>query len=194
MDDSVGERAWVEHPLCRDFVLNIQTVFATKPVPFSVDNSASLTGFSSGGSSNDLQSLTQTELSTQSSQFDQISISLTENKKSNVMPRYTAVRNEIEVLVVDIIRNHISNKSQANQRNNSQASSISGSSSSVVDSRNFLKLLQSTCGFGEVRAIATSRLEGWLSNPKVISLKTRPEILKVLILFRSRWRRALRTC
>ena len=39
----------------------------------------------------------------------------------------------------------------------------------MIDNRNFLKLLQSTCGFAEVRAIALSKLEGWLVNPKLTS-------------------------
>lgn len=163
VDDSLGERAWVEHPLCREFVLNIQTVFETKPIPFSVDGSANLVstgGLSSGGSSNDLQSLAQTEIA--SSQLDQISMSLIENKKPQILARYSAVRNEIEVLVVDIIRNYLSSKVQQGQRINSQASI-----NNMADSRNFLKLLQSTSGFSEVRAIAISRLESWLANPKV---------------------------
>ena len=163
-DDSLSERAWVDNPSCKEFVQNTVTAFATKPLPFSADNNnANLTSLSSGS---------QNEVSSNPAdiQCEQISLALidTSGRKGLVTPRYSAVRNEIEVHLVDIIRNQLSSKhQQANSRILGQTNSILQSSSNTVDNRNFLKLLQSTCGFGEVRAIALSKLEGWLVNPKV---------------------------
>ena len=90
------------------------------------------------------------------------------------MPRYSSIRNEIEVQLVDLIRTQLSSKSQqANQRILGQTNSLLQSGSlNMVDNRNFLKLLQSTCGFAEVRAIALGKLEHWLVNPKVNTFET----------------------
>ncbi len=121
----------------------------------------------SGGSATDLIG-NQNDLS----QVEQISLSLieTSNRKSQLIPRYSSVRSEIEVHLVDLIRNQLNTKQQQlNQRILGQANSIlqSSSAANMVDNKNFLKLLQSTCGFGEVRAISLSKLESWLINPKV---------------------------
>ncbi len=140
------------------------TAFDTKPIPFSADNNNVNATSLSGGSANDL-SANQTEL-----QCEQISLALIDssNHKSIIMPRYTSIRSEIEVHLVDLIRNQLNSKhQQANQRILGQTNSILQSSANTVDNRNFLKLLQSTSGFCEVRAIALSKLEGWLVNPKV---------------------------
>ena len=56
----------------------------------------------------------------------------------------------IESLVIDTIRD------QLNRRQGSE-----------MTSRNVLRLMIATCGFAEVRVMATQRLELWLSNQKV---------------------------
>lgn len=163
-DDSLGERSWVDNSSCKEFVQNIVTAFDTKPIPFSADNNNTNATSLSGGS-HDLSSANPAE-----SQCEQISLALIDssNSKGLVIARYTSVRSEIEVHLVDLIRNQLNSKhQQANQRILGQTNSILQSSANTVDNRNFLKLLQSTCGFGEVRAIALSKLEGWLVNPKV---------------------------
>jgi hypothetical protein len=44
VDDSLGERSWVDNPLCKEFVESVQAAFGTtKPIPFSVDTNSSKT-------------------------------------------------------------------------------------------------------------------------------------------------------
>lgn len=163
-DDSLGERTWVDNPSCKEFVQNIMTAFNTRPIPFSADNNNINSMSLSGGSAN------ETSMSTNEAQCEQISLALIDNscRKGLVIPRYASIRNEIEVHLVDLIRSQLNSKhQQANQRILGQTNSIMQSSSNMIDNRNFLKLLQSTCGFGEVRALALSKLEGWLVNPKL---------------------------
>lgn len=92
-------------------------------------------------------------------------------RKFELIPRYASTRNEIEVLIVDLIK-QFSNKQPPSQRligqSNLQPASSLGSS---MENKNFLKLLQNACGFSEVRALTTSKLDGWLANPKV-TIKT----------------------
>lgn len=161
-DDSLGERTWVDNPSCKEFVQNLTTAFNTKPIPFSADNTNTTSTSLSGGSANDLTS--------SEAQCEQISLSLIDNsdRKGLISPRYSSIRNEIEVHLVDLIRNQLNSKhQQANQRILGQTNSILQSTANMIDNRNFLKLLQNTCGFGEVRAVALSKLEGWLVNPKL---------------------------
>lgn len=157
--------------MCKEFVDNIKTAFSTKPLPFSVENLAltnNISNNTNSNSSSDMQSLAKSEDSLLEISSGLIDLPI--NKNTSVMPRYAAIRNEIEILLVNLIRNFMSvnGKGQPLKRPNPQ--STLGSSFSVVnsiDNKNFIKLLQQTCGFGEVRAIALSKIENWLLNQKV---------------------------
>ena len=92
------------------------------------------------------------------------------SKKSQIIPRYASVRSDIESLLVDLIKNFMNanSKGQATKRVIGQTSlGPTTATFCLIDNINFLKLLQNTCGFGEIRAIALSKLEIWLTNPKV---------------------------
>lgn len=80
-----------------------------------------------------------------------------EKTEFSVSPRYAHCTDNIEQIVLDVV------KEQLNRR---QLDSIT---------RNFLKLLSSTCGFVEIRNIVVSRLEMWMHNPKI--LKPAQELL-----------------
>lgn len=152
MDDSLGERSWVDNTACKEFVQNTLTAFNTKSLPFIVDN---LTQNNEQTSKQD--QLTDSNGSTEDSL----------NRKFEPTPRYSSTRNEIEILIVDMIR-QFSSKQQPAQRilgqSNLQSSSALATSN---ENRNFLKLLQNACGLGEVRALAATKLETWLNNPKL---------------------------
>jgi hypothetical protein len=91
------------------------------------------------------------------------------NRKFELIPRYASTRNEIEILISDLIR-QFAMKQQPTQRILGQSNVQSSSSlANSAENKNFLILLQNACGFCEVRALAASKLEGWLANPKVNS-------------------------
>jgi hypothetical protein len=55
---------------------------------------------------------------------------------------------DAEYLIIDII------KDQLNKR-------------AIVENKNLMKLLQATCGYAEIRNFALTKMDGWLTNPKV---------------------------
>lgn len=67
-----------------------------------------------------------------------------------VCPRYAHCVETVENIVLEVVRE---------QLNRRQPETIT---------RNFLKLLSSSCGFVEIRNIAVPRLEIWLHNPKLM--------------------------
>ena len=90
------------------------------------------------------------------------------SKNYKLVPRYSANKAEVEAIIVDTARTMFSNgKPQitAQRIQNSTQASINN----LTDNRNFLKLLQNTCGIGEIRTLAMSKMEAWLANPKLTS-------------------------
>lgn len=159
VDDSLGERAWVDNALCDEFVENVKTAFSTKPIPFSVDNPANTPSASSNGS------------------FE--SSDKANGKKATAsLNRYVHSRPEIESFLIETLRVHLSNTATAIAANKSnlmlpqqqQRQLGQNPSISAADHRGLLKLLQSTCGVSEVRTMVLSKLETWLANPKLIAL------------------------
>lgn len=63
--------------------------------------------------------------------------------------RYSLLKDSIEVYVVDFVKDQLIRKQ------------------GMDTPRNLLRVLTATCGFPEVRQLATPRLEMWLQNPKV---------------------------
>jgi integrator complex subunit 1 len=175
IDDSLNERIWVDNPNCKEFVENIQTAFCTKPIPFSaVENNITQQQIQY---SSDLQLLRSGEDAVMSGS-DVLTapsdlIDLTSGKRPQILaPRYVSIRSEIEVIVADMVRSYMNNGNKARQpikRPLGSTSVLSSSSTapSPIDNRNFLKLLQNTCGFSEIRAIVLTKLETWLMNTKV---------------------------
>lgn len=66
--------------------------------------------------------------------------------------RYPYQQETIEMTILDVI------KEQLNKRQPMDATS-----------KNLIRFMTATCGYGEVRLLASQRLEMWLQNPKVSS-------------------------
>ncbi|KAJ8792733.1 hypothetical protein J1605_019553 [Eschrichtius robustus] len=153
IEDSLGERIWVDSPHCRTFVDNVQTAFNTKMPPKSalLQGEAGRSGGELSAGSSPHPSLTEEEDS-------QTELLIAEEKLSpeqegQLMPRYEELAESVEEYVLDVLRD------QLNRRQ-------------PIDSvsRNLLRLLTSACGYKEVRLMAVQKLEMWLQNPKL----TRP--------------------
>ncbi|XP_017900641.1 PREDICTED: integrator complex subunit 1 isoform X2 [Capra hircus] len=153
IEDSLGERIWVDSPHCRTFVDNIQTAFNTKMPPKSV-----LLQGEAGRGGGDLSAGSSPHPSLTEEEDSQTELLIAEEKLSpeqegQLMPRYEELAESVEEYVLDVLRD------QLNRRQ-------------PIDSvsRNLLRLLTSTCGYKEVRLMAVQKLEMWLQNPKL----TRP--------------------
>ncbi|RNA14307.1 integrator complex subunit 1 [Brachionus plicatilis] len=161
--DSVGERCWVENPLCKDFVENIKTAFVTRPIPFSCENSNTQLIPNNSNSSIEL-------INAKSVESDSI-LEATEgfvdftNKKSQIAPRYENIRSKIETTLVDLVKKILNagTKGQAYKRAIGQSSIASTVN---TDNKNIIKLLHNLCGVSELRKIASQKIEVWITNPK----------------------------
>lgn len=82
-------------------------------------------------------------------------ITLSSTEFTSDIGRYTYQQVSVEMHVVDVI------KDQLNRRQ-------------MMDggSRNLVRVMTATCGYGEIRLMAAQRLEMWLQNPKVFSIET----------------------
>ncbi|XP_066868916.1 integrator complex subunit 1 isoform X1 [Kogia breviceps] len=153
IEDSLGERIWVDSPHCKTFVDNIQTAFNTKMPPKSVlvQGEAGRSGGELSAGSSPHPSLTEEEDS-------QTELLIAEEKLSpeqegQLMPRYEELAESVEEYVLDMLRDQLNRRQPIDNV-----------------SRNLLRLLTSTCGYKEVRLMAVQKLEMWLQNPKL----TRP--------------------
>jgi integrator complex subunit 1 len=175
VDDSLNERIWVDNPNCKDFVENIQTAFATRPIPFSTvdgNNAQQPSQMSVSDllrTSDDNNAMNGDVLTVPSDLVD-----LTSGKRPHILtPRYVSIRGQIEAIVKDMVDSYMKNdgnkQRQPIKRVLGQSGVLSSSPAALshIDNRNFLKLLQNTCGFAEIRAIVMSKLDGWLGNAKV---------------------------
>ncbi|XP_067859035.1 integrator complex subunit 1 isoform X2 [Heptranchias perlo] len=154
IEDSLGERIWVDSPQCKTFVENIQTAFGTKMPPKSMLLQAD--GGKIGG---DLSAGGSPHPSTPDDDDNQTELLIAEEKLSpdvesgQVMPRYEDLAESVEDYVIDVLRDQLNRRQPMDNV-----------------SRNLLRLLTATCGYKEVRLMTVQRLEMWLQNPKL----TRP--------------------
>ncbi|XP_047389738.1 integrator complex subunit 1 isoform X2 [Sciurus carolinensis] len=153
IEDSLGERIWVDSPHCRTFVDNIQTAFNTRMPPKSMllQGEVGRSGGDLGAGSSPHPSLTEEEDS-------QTELLIAEEKLSpeqegQLMPRYDDLAESVEEYVLDMLRDQLNRRQPIDNV-----------------SRNLLRLLTSSCGYKEVRLLTVQRLEMWLQNPKL----TRP--------------------
>ncbi|XP_074651067.1 integrator complex subunit 1-like [Tubulanus polymorphus] len=163
IEDSLGERIWVDREDCQGFVDNIQSAFDTKLPPKSENFAIKPAESSSSCSSPIMFTSYPDEEATDSDTGDKtvsggasgVFVKTAEELKNIVVfPRYIYQQTVVENFVVDTIKEHLTRRGQG------------------LDniSRNFLKLMIATCGYNEVRVMAAQRLEMWLQNPKL----TRP--------------------
>ncbi|KAI5929693.1 integrator complex subunit 1 isoform X4 [Manis javanica] len=153
IEDSLGERIWVDSPHCKTFVDNIQTAFNTRMPPKSM-----LLQGEAGRSGGDLSAGSSPHPSLTEEEDSQTELLIAEEKLSpeqegQLMPRYDDLTESVEEYVLDMLRDQLNRRQPIDNV-----------------SRNLLRLLTSTCGYKEVRLMAVQRLEMWLQNPKL----TRP--------------------
>ncbi|KAG8225318.1 hypothetical protein J437_LFUL001933 [Ladona fulva] len=173
VEDSIGDRVWVDTEECRAFVDNILTAIDTKATPL---HSRPLLG--PGMAPPDPMSLTlplgRTEGCSSPSTVGQddemgmlpeggevsgaggtagIGDGIKEKVDIPVSPRYANSQEAVEQIVMDAVREQLNRRQPPENI-----------------TRNFLRLLTSSAGLVEVRLTAASRLEMWLQNPKL----TRP--------------------
>ncbi|KAA0203656.1 hypothetical protein HAZT_HAZT006049 [Hyalella azteca] len=149
IDDSLGERVWVDMAECKGFVDNIITAFKTKMPPknfmfpdMALGNrpdcpSPPISTCSGGGESGDGDS--------------EMSLECKESLDVAVSSRYFTMIHRVEELVMETVHNQFSLRHQN------------------VDSvaRNFIRFLSSVTGIMEVRKIVSTKLESWLQSPKL---------------------------
>ncbi|CAL1532926.1 unnamed protein product [Lymnaea stagnalis] len=151
VEDSLGERVWVDRDDCRTFVDNIHTAFGTKKSPkhLLMTTAEALRG-DTPGSVSPAQNLFDDEDSSSKisdgGDGDNSSTSIT----AACTPRYSYQQSTIETYILDTIREIL------NRRQPMDSSS-----------RNLIRLMASTSGYGEVRNMAAQRIDMWLQNPKL---------------------------
>ncbi|XP_026560396.1 integrator complex subunit 1 [Pseudonaja textilis] len=153
MEDSLGERIWVDSPHCKTFVENIQTAFGTKMPPKSIMSHGEV-----GRGGGDLSAGNSPHPSVPEEEDSQSELLIAEDKMSpeqeaHLMPRYDDLAESVEEYVLDMLRDQLNRRQPMDNV-----------------SRNLLRLLTATCGYKEIRQMAVQRLEMWLQNPKL----TRP--------------------
>ncbi|KAK3862242.1 hypothetical protein Pcinc_031873 [Petrolisthes cinctipes] len=149
IEDSLGERIWVDHEDCKGFVDNIATAFRTKLPPknllypdLGMGNrpdcpSPPVSGGSGGADSGDGDS--------------ELSLECKESLDVSVTNRYSGVMAEVEEMVMEAVQHHL----------------VPRHPSPDAVARNFIRFLSSVCGILEVRRQVTPRLEMWLQSPKL---------------------------
>uniref|UniRef100_A0A8C6XX02 Integrator complex subunit 1 n=1 Tax=Naja naja TaxID=35670 RepID=A0A8C6XX02_NAJNA len=154
MEDSLGERIWVDSPHCKTFVENIQTAFGTKMPPKSILSHGEV-----GRGGGDLSAGNSPHPSVPEEEDSQSELLIAEDKMSPEQegplfwPRYDDLAESVEEYVLDMLRDQLNRRQPMDNV-----------------SRNLLRLLTATCGYKEIRQMAVQRLEMWLQNPKL----TRP--------------------
>ncbi|XP_046407555.1 integrator complex subunit 1 [Ischnura elegans] len=174
VEDSIGDRIWVDAEECRPFVENILTAIDTKATPLhsrpllgpgmAPPDPVTLAlpiGRTEGCSSPSIigpdedMSLSVDGGGEMSSVASGMSVGEGAKEKADiaVIPRYANSSESVEQIVMDAVREQLNRRQPPENI-----------------TRNFLRLLTSSAGLVEVRLTAASRLEMWLQNPKL----TRP--------------------
>ncbi|XP_045031439.1 integrator complex subunit 1 [Daphnia magna] len=164
VEDSVGERIWVDREECQGFVENILTAFNTKVPSRNIlqQDSSTASGLGSSGAANSpsINSLGVLGLEDEASVDSDNSqggllrgTTQLDQQQVRVIPRFNHLKDMAEALVMEIVNQHLSRRQQP---------------ASDLTTRNFLKFMASTSGLPAVRAQAAQRLEMWLSNQKLV--------------------------
>ncbi|XP_015974610.2 integrator complex subunit 1 isoform X3 [Rousettus aegyptiacus] len=155
IEDSLGERIWVDSPHCKTFVDNIQTAFNTRMPPKSMllQGEAGRGGGDLSAGSSPHPALTEEEDSQTELLIAEEKLSPEQEGQLMPRPRYEDLAESVEEYVLDMLRDQLNRRQPIDNV-----------------SRNLLRLLTSTCGYKEVRLMAVQKLEMWLQNPKL----TRP--------------------
>ena len=153
IDDAMGERLWVDHPECRQFVENILTAFNTI-LPPSIKNGEEGGGLACPspptGSSSGSRTPTRTD---EEVQVIDLPINREPVEEVGVMPRYSAMQDVVEQITLGVVKEQLNRRTQGQQSENI--------------TRNFIRLLTFAAGLPEIRKEVAAKLEMWLINPKI---------------------------
>ncbi|CAB4012083.1 Hypothetical predicted protein, partial [Paramuricea clavata] len=153
VEDSLGDRTWIENERCRFFVENLLTAFDTKLPPRSVAQPG-------GEGSKEQSTEGASTISPKCSKTEEEDMFLknVECKESispeaeKVFPRYDppSTQENVQSYVVDLVKDQLTRRQ-------------------LVDNttRNLLRLMSAACGVSDVRLLSSQRLETWLQNPKL---------------------------
>lgn len=146
VEDSLGDRVWVDHDECKNFVDNVLTAFNTRLPPKSM--LAPDLMFKP-----DACPSPPTPAVDDDDSLSSLHLDLKENPENIVVvPRFAGAQANIEHYILEVIQEQLTRR---------QPMDIS---------KNLLRLLVCACGISEVRSQVAHRLETWLQNPKL----TRP--------------------
>ena len=152
IDDSLGERLWVDMEECKGFVDNIIAAFQTKMPPKSL-LFPDLAMSSRGGEcpSPPISTCSGGGMESGGDGDSEMSLECKESLDVLVCNRYSQIMSRVEGLVLETVHHQLSLRHQN------------------VDSvaRNFIRFLSSVAGLIEVRKIVVSKLETWLQSPKL---------------------------
>jgi len=161
IEDSLGERIWVDSDDCKPFIEGILTAFGTKmpsrsslmlmtdpatakaggdPTNGGSRHASPAPGTHDGGEGEDAPEIRASRESTPGA-----------DRNAVVQTRYDPLVDELQENIVTIVREQLNKRGQPMD---------SGS-------RNLLKFLITVSGIGEVRSLAMQKLEIWLQNPKL---------------------------
>lgn len=147
IEDALGERVWVDRSDCKGFVDNIVTAFNTNLPKGGLSTFEVKT---EPGSASPVVSIGEDEDSKMEVDSDKSCSSTPELQTVTVYPRYPYQIDNIETLVLEIIHEQLVKRQLMD-----------------ASSKSLIKLMTATCGYGEVRQIASQKLELWLQNPKL---------------------------
>ncbi|XP_015789490.1 integrator complex subunit 1 [Tetranychus urticae] len=170
IEDSLGDRVWVDSDFCHGFVDNILTAFNTKNPPKNLmsqdifanpSSSGPSTPSSAGAPGSVLKTNSESPMSTSPSHATEDSTDETISLFSSglkdvfgeelpVVPRYNHNQQVVYDYVYDIINEQLTRRQVPSEIN-----------------RNVLKLLISTVGIPQIRLLVAQKLEIWLQNPKL---------------------------
>lgn len=167
VEDALGDRVWVDNEYCRSFVENVWTAFGTKVVPRTLAQHQSEPGGKQTAAEPGISSGTQAvPVKDEDEVVEEMETSSSlEEDSIPVISRFmsASVEHNIQTYILELVHDQLTRRQ-------------------TLDSvtRNLLKLLTVTCGYGQIRLLVSQRLEMWLQNPKL----TRPaqELLMSLAL------------
>ncbi|XP_069674723.1 integrator complex subunit 1 isoform X2 [Periplaneta americana] len=155
VEDSLGDRVWVDHEDCAGFVNNILTALNSRIPPRSLlqPDLGGLPG-SRGESCPSPSTVGVDEEGGEGSVGSAEpggSADIKEKMDIPVLPRYVGSQDSVEQIVMDAVREQLNRRQPPENI-----------------TRNFLRLLSAACGLVEVRLTSAPRLEMWLQNPKLM--------------------------
>ncbi|XP_021917589.1 integrator complex subunit 1 [Zootermopsis nevadensis] len=155
VEDSLGDRVWVDHEDCGGFVSNLLTAVNSRIPPRSLlqPDLPGLPGSRGESCPSPCTVVIDDDGAEGSVGSGETGLPTDIKEKMDipVVPRYVGAQDAVEQIIMDAVRE------QLNRRQSPENIT-----------RNFLRLLSASCGLVEVRVTTAPRLEIWLQNPKLM--------------------------